>query len=175
MEQNTKIRENVFHNNKGFSLVEVMVVIVIMLIAVGMVTISYTLVHNSNVSKAANVLDTAFNKARVESMARGPEAGKLIVFMEDGNLYYKISDTGEKTLICTSMIAVNIVSGGYTDTIGAPISGTATIAEYTFNSAGMVNTVTSITPQTKFIFSRGNRKVEVVFYLETGKHETNLL
>lgn len=174
MEQKRKKKEGILQNNRGFSLVEVMVVMVIMIIAVGMVTISYTLVHNANVSKAANVLDTAFNKARVESMARGSEAGKLIVFMENGNLYYKISDTGEKTLICTSMIAVNTVSGSYTDTIGSLVLGTTPIAEYTFNSAGMVNTVAGA-PPTKFIFSRGNRKVEVVFYLETGKHETNLL
>lgn len=174
MEQKRTRKESILRNNRGFSLVEVMVVMVIMIIAVGMVTISYTLVHNANVSKAANILDTAFNKARVESMARGSEAGKLIIFMENGNLYYKISDTGEKTLVCTPMITVNIVSGSYTDIVGTTITGTATIAEYTFNSAGMVNTVSS-TPPTKFIFSRANRRVEVVFYLETGKHETNLL
>lgn len=174
MDQKISKTDGILQNNRGFSLIELMVVVVIMIIAVGLVTISYTLVHNANVSKAANVLDTAFNKARIESMARGVDAGKLVIFMENGNLYYKISDTGEKTLICTSMIAVSIVSGSYTDTVGSLVSGTGTIAEYTFNSAGAVRTVASA-PPTKFIFNRGNRTVEVVFYLETGKHETNLL
>lgn len=51
-------------NNKGFSLLELMVVVAIMAILTGITTITYRTVNNSNVNKAASVVDDYLSLAR---------------------------------------------------------------------------------------------------------------
>lgn len=52
------------HNNKGFSLLELMVVVAIMAILTGITTITYRTVNNSNVNKAASIVDDYLSLAR---------------------------------------------------------------------------------------------------------------
>lgn len=165
-------RKSILSSNKGFSLVELMVVIAIMAVATGLVTITYSLVHNANVSKAANALDTAFNKARVQSMAKGPDAGQLTLWIAaDGILYYTIGDpsTETPTAVNTGTTEVRYGQVGAGSTYGSMEPKT-----YRFNSAGMVLPSTEGTLPDYFQFFYGNRRVDVIFYLDTGKHTTVL-
>lgn len=163
-------RKSILGSNKGFSLVELMVVIAIMAVATGLVSITYSLVHNANVSKAANTLDTVFNKARVQSMAKGTDAGQLTLWIDDDNiLYYTIGDPeGTGTAVNSGTTEVRYGRSGVSTTYDSmdPIT-------YRFNSAGMVTSSGTSLPD-YFEFFYGTRRVGVRFYLDTGKHETML-
>lgn len=169
-------RKSILSSNKGFSLIELLVVIAIMAVATGLVTITYSLVHNANVAKAANTLDTAFNKARIQSMAKGADAGQLNVWVDGGVMYYTIGkdnnpDTNPnpdgKTAVNSAVISI------YVPTVGMDVTDIATCV-YRFNSAGMVTSPAGPIPD-EWQFYHGNRRVKVVFYFETGKHMTELL
>lgn len=166
--------KSILKSNSGFSLLEMIIVIAIISIMTGISVLAFSVVDNANVSKAANSFDTAFNSARVESMARGREAGKLILTYTGGTLYYQIGATGTPKEICNSMITVSAVVGeNYALQTGVPLADGAVI-EYEFNSAGSVVYTDASTMVTKLIFTRGRRNVEVFLYLDTGKHDTNM-
>lgn len=61
------------HNNKGFSLVELIVVIAIMAIAVGTLTLSVSLVTGSEAKKAFRKIESLIDEARTGSMSRFDE------------------------------------------------------------------------------------------------------
>ncbi len=165
-------RKSILSSDKGFSLIELIVVIAIMAVAIGLVTITYTLVHNANVAKAANTLDTAFNKARIQSMAKGTDAGQLTVWITGGVMYYTIGDPDIETPTAVNSAVIGIT---YTDTNGVTFSNAENMprAIYRFNSAGMVIQSGTLLPQ-EVDFFYGTRRVKVIFYLDTGKHTTEL-
>lgn len=166
-------RKSILNSNKGFSLIELIVVIAIMAVATGLVTITYTLVHNANVAKAANALDTAFNKARIQSMAKGTDAGQLTVWIEGGVMYYTIGDraTESPTAVNSAVIDISYSDNGST-WLGPGVDMPDVV--YRFNSAGMVIQQPGAYLPKMYEFSRGTRRVDVIFYLETGKHTTEL-
>ncbi len=173
MEKKNYQNKSILVSNKGFSLIELIVVVAIMAVAVGLVTITYTLVHNANVAEAANTLDTAFNKARIQSMAKGTDAGQLTVWMTDGVMYYTIGDSAVETPTAVNSSVID-VSYSYYPAAWVNTESMPT-AVYRFNSAGMV-----IQPDgadevpTEYRFTYGTRRVNVIFYLDTGKHTTEL-
>lgn len=61
------------HNNKGFSLVELIVVIAIMTIAVGTITLSISLVTGAEAKKAFRKIEALIDEARTGSMSRYDE------------------------------------------------------------------------------------------------------
>lgn len=171
-------RNSILNSNKGFSLIELIVVIAIMAVAVGLVTITYVIVDNANVAKAANTLDTAFNKARIQSMAKGTDAGQLTVWIDAGVMYYTIgvSDDPDHPLVPTAVNNAGIDIRYTYHNLGSVYSEYMNPVIYRFNSAGMVmdprpgeQTLVDV-----FEFFHGTRSVEVIFFLETGKHMTQL-
>lgn len=158
-------------NNKGYSILEVLIVVAIAALLMAMTTIAYRIVYSANVEKSMNSLNAAFNKARTVSMAKGPAAGKLTLDMDsDGNLYYKIGSETQGTLICNSMQTVT-----YDNTFC--ISQTVPTAElsgsvyYTFNSDGSLKAAETTGPS-RIVFSRWKNHSQVLIYSETGKHMT---
>ena len=70
MLQKQRQKLNKDSRNKGFSLVELMVVIAIMAVLVGISGISYVIVGKSNVKKAAGFIDDAIADCRQKSMTK---------------------------------------------------------------------------------------------------------
>lgn len=163
--------------NKGFSLVEILVVIAIMAVMVSAVALSYNIIDKANVAKAARTYDTAIDTARNMSMAKGPDAGVLILSMSGGKLYYQIGETSEKKEICGPMISVTVmIDSPYSSRSGGIAMADGAEYRLYFNSAGTLYlgyTGGTCTNVTKLIFSRGDRHIEVILYKETGKHTTN--
>lgn len=172
MKKKKNLYRSILCSNKGFSLIELIVVIAIMAVAVGLVTITYTLVHNANVAKAANMLDTAFNKARIQSMAKGPDAGQLTVWIDGGVMYYTIGDPDTESPTAVNSAVINIsYSADGSSWLGPNVDMSQVV--YRFNSAGMVIQSGAFLPR-EYAFSYGTRRVDVIFFLETGKHMTEL-
>ena len=83
-------------NNKGFSLVELIVVVLIMAIVTGTATVSVVIVYNARVKKAARVLRSQLELCRQKTMAKEDKTGTSGVYMklylEDGDYYATIYD-----------------------------------------------------------------------------------
>ena len=109
--------KKILKNNKGFSLLELLIVITVSLILVGGAVIGINLVHNANVNSAAERLESAFNSARSISMAKGQNAGAITFRVVGESVYAYIGDpeygrgdtvtTSEMELICTGALTAH--------------------------------------------------------------------
>lgn len=167
-------------NNKGFSLIELLVVIAIMAVMVALVSISYSIVHGANVENSMNTLGSAFNKAKVISMAKGMEAGKLKIAFDGEELKLYIGNDTNGEIICNGMQDVfvdNLSTIGSECILDYRNAYNDCVIEYCFNPDGSINmTESSVTGgsvlpyvPTRFSFIRGKRGSQVVMYQETGK------
>ena len=104
-------------NNKGFSYVEMIVVIAIMALMVGMITISIGMVNRNNINRASEKLESIVDKARVSAMTKGTKNGFLNVAVVDGAVYAAagpqyftsadVKANGEK--ICTGKVYIDFL------------------------------------------------------------------
>lgn len=163
-------------NNKGVTIMEMIVVMAIIAILSGLVGLSYQYIHNANIEKAGENLAAAIKSARTVTMAKGQENGKITLISEGGRLYYRIGDSTEKNELCTQTIGFYILDSDSTPTTATNIippakSGDGTW-EIKFNTAGMLDTANFVANY--FVFFKGNRCYSVLIYPETGKVETTL-
>ena len=164
-------------NNKGMTLIELLMFIAISSIILAMVLISYNVVNNANATKAARRLETVIRTARTQSMAKGQEEGKLTLTVLDGNVYATIGDpaTAESQQICNSGVTVTgILCADANDYKNARVGTPFTSCQLTFNTSGTVREVMGSTDYNKFIINRGNRSFEIIVYSDTGSVETNM-
>ena len=183
-------------HNKGFSLLEMIIAISILAIVAAIGAYSIVYVNNANVGNAANKLEAAFTTARVTSMAKGPEVGRLTLYYDDGVFSYTIGDDTNKEEICSFQIAVRYATNessfrGTSFSSQLPESFKEVIY---FNSAGMIinnkdaadsYSIASpgalIDPEPKknhnncYYFTKGDRTIAVMIYPITGKVETKLM
>lgn len=175
--------------NKGLTLVELIIVLGISAILLAMVGLSYSLINNTNVQKSARRLENVIRLARTRSMAKGPAAGKLVLYEQNGNIYARIGDDPSPELICNSGVTMEAIatstvtasptpgasSVNYTAKTGGaaipPLGGTAEV-HIVFNAAGTIPAYSN--SYNKFLLHRGNRNFEVIVYRETGAVETNM-
>lgn len=73
-------------NNKGFSIVELVIVVAIMAIVVGVATLSFSIVTNRKVSKYADEIVSTMERARVLTLGKEQNAVECII-SEDGDQY----------------------------------------------------------------------------------------
>lgn len=175
MLRNTKKDVNL--NNKGFTLIELLVVLAIVAIITTMAGLTIATVNNANVSKAAANFEALINRSRSQSIAMGPDAGRLVITCENGKVYGTIG-TGDKELICNKQIKVYFgdisVGGGNPYDVTAPYlttpmaDGDSYIVEFT--SSGSVRKNDAGGNLCKLLFVRNKKQVEVVLYRQTGKH-----
>ena len=160
------------NNNKGFSLIEVLVVIAIMSVMTGLAALSISLVHNANVNDACNKIESALSSARVTSMAKGQEAGKITFIMDGGSLYYTIGDDPTRTRVTTGSITVTTNNVPKCPSASGAAWADGVSYTYKFNSAGML--VDSDSSPCCIILAHKARHSAVWVYRETGKIETGM-
>lgn len=73
-------------NNRGFSIVELIIVVAIMAIVVGVATLSFSIVTNRRVSKYADEIESTMERARVLTLGKEQNAVECII-SEDGDEY----------------------------------------------------------------------------------------
>ena len=148
-------------NNKGFSLVEMLVVMAILAILTGGAVASISIVNNANVNKAASALDSAFSKARTNGMAKG--SGYHLKLSMEGNSLYA------STLISGVLEKKEKISGG-----GVSVTLPA-VTEYYFTADGGVRGATSaLSSKEDVVFTHGERTAKFTFYKITGDHDVTL-
>lgn len=161
------------NSNKGFSLLELLVVMSVLAIMTAFAALGMAAANNADVGKSAHSLETAFNTSRVQCMSKGSDIGQITLVKNNGGLYYRLGDENFLTKICSRKIQFRIEYKSGAIALGDSIPD-GDIATISFNSAGMI--LPSATPEIRrVVFINNNRMVETVLYGETGKHEVNLL
>ncbi len=166
-------------NNKGFTLVEMMIVLGISAIILTIVVFSYNVINNANVQKSARRLENVIRIARTRCMTKGTKRGELKLYQQNGNIYAVIGEDPLPELICNS--GVTMESLATTDYGLNPISMEASAAaippypgiSLKFNTSGTVQTYAG-DPNNVFLLHNGGRNYEVIVYRETGSIEVNL-
>lgn len=73
--------------DRGFTLIELIVVILIIGIASAALIMSLTSVMNANTRRAASELSSMLDKARLDTMSMTRDSRALEIYMQDGNYY----------------------------------------------------------------------------------------
>lgn len=161
------------NNNKGFSLLELLIVMAVSAVVVGFASLSISTYYNAKVNDAAARMESMIRRARTESMSKGQEAGKLILTVEGDGLYGQIGTTGGKELISSNLIDVYITNHIYGtadnvyNTHNMLNAATGTY-EIEFTSSGLVQSESAPGCPGSIIFSRGSRHWQVLLFHETG-------
>jgi prepilin-type N-terminal cleavage/methylation domain-containing protein len=79
-------------NNKGFSYVEMLMVLAIMAIMIGLVTISVGLIGRTTVSRVCDKVESLCNKARTQALTKGSSQGYLNMVQLNGNVYAYVGE-----------------------------------------------------------------------------------
>ncbi len=79
-------------NDKGISLIELLIVFVIMMMIMAMLLISYNVINRTDVNRCTRRLENILRDARVTTMSKGREAGRLHLYANGGNIYGQIGD-----------------------------------------------------------------------------------
>ncbi len=156
------------NNNKGFSYVELILVLAIMALMIGMIGLSYGFVTRNNVSKAAAKMESVFNTSRITSLSKGSEAGALNLKKENDIIYYGFGkydpdpavSTVEWVKLAQSPVYVTLSGSGGNEDLGS------TVVTYKYNpSSGAFKSC----PYNKLIFSNGRAESTLILYGATGK------
>ena len=161
-------------NNKGFTLAEMLVVLSLAFLIIVTLLISYSIVSNANVVKAANRLESVLRSARTSAMSMGADRG-VVNIVPEGGLVYAEYETGSgvhRELICGAGLKMQ---SGYVENIAAAPTLTDGGGYVVFNTNGRLKTkgVTKTTAN-YFLISRGKKVYKVVAYIETGAVESGL-
>lgn len=177
-------------NNKGVTLIEIIMVLAISVALVVIAGFSLSLLNGANTYKSASSLKAVFSKAKTQSMAKGNLKGQITI---------KRLSSGTAVVMGESSGVDNLVSGRRIDSYyyfgtgnfdsatksSKPIENLAAFTQISndiviqYNSAGMVTSVmmggTDYKNDTfvyEFAFKTGNRVDAVVLYPVSGKAET---
>ena len=173
-------KRKVLYDNKGFSLVEVLVVITIMIILVGVAALSFSIVSNANVSKAANSLNSTFATARSTCMAKGVDEGTLTLKIIEGKLYAYIGSEAEGHAATKSEMqqissnGMTITLGNASNAVGGLLLSDGYEVKYQFSPSGSLIGATSSDACVAYLFMNKKRGASMFFYPETGRHDVGI-
>ena len=177
---------NHIRNNKGFSYVEMLVVIGIMAVMTGFLAMTIGTVNRNNVRRAKESIESKFNEARIAAMSKGTKNGNLVIARYKGSIYTYIgamtnsagdaysaedySKMGEK--LCSSNLIVMVDGNTFEDN--------SDVLYIQFKqSTGGINKYTGVDPdsaKSQFIVTVANQKNTMVssfrVYKSTGKIKT---
>ncbi len=157
-------------SNKGMSIMELLLVIMISLLILTLLLISYNVVNNANVTKAAKRMENVLKTTKVAAMARGQDAGVVQFTVENGRVFaVTAAGTGDekKELICNANVVLSVGTGS------APAIGTDSVgATVAFNTNGRVRA--SKTTGDYFLLSKGEKVFKIIVHKATGAIECSL-
>ena len=156
-------------NNKGFSYVELILVIAIAAILMGLVGLTIGLVSRTNVNKAGDKLYTTMNQARATTMGKGGGT-HIEIYCEGDEYYYFVGDPSKdnREELSVSFIAkpavVSYIEEGETSAIELE-EGDSLFIEYDKASGAFASSVVC----EYIIISNGDKEAKIRLYHATGK------
>ena len=105
--------------NKGFSLVEMIIVLAIVAVMSTMALVSINIIHSAKAKDAATTFDSEVATLKTKAKGMGVDANKngKIDDTEEGLLYCtKISKQGDKYYLCTGYTNKSAIASGFTST-----------------------------------------------------------
>lgn len=163
-------------NNKGFSYVELIIVLAIIAVLIGMVSITIGLVSRTNVAKAADKLENTLNQARTTSMARGSSRGTITIRCGNDGWYYYSVGGGEDVKLVSTQAKISLSysenSGGVVTTSTNTLTSGSAVTISFEQSTGAFRTI----PGTSYYWENitiqnGDKIAEITLYPHTGKCE----
>lgn len=157
--------------NKGFSYIELIIVLAIMAIMIGLVSITIGTVTRANVNRGAEKLVSTLNLSRSTSMSHGSADGLLEITFDGNRYYYQIGGTGERVDFLASPSTVTYtLEGDATTQIGIPVGATLRIA-YRPSTGSQMPWAYGTSMVETITLSNGDKTAVIKLYPETGKSE----
>ena len=153
-------------NNKGFSYIELILVLGVMMLVVSFVTISIGLVSRNSVTKAADKVSSKISEARMLTIAKGVEKGAAVLKFENGS-YYCVLD-GESYKVASEPVSVSVVKDNG-DVLSVSSLGTVPI-KFNRNTGGLHSSNNDF-DLIRVENASSGKKVEYKFQKITGKLE----
>lgn len=154
-------------NNKGMSLVEIIVVLSIMVILTGAITISLNAALTKPADECAQKMLNAMNACRVSTM--GKNETSILFHINDGTVY--VSEYIDGRLVRDLPISgkgVNVVYK-YKNGIETDLSSTPLSIGYDRSTGGFVPCTPTGDYCSQIVVSKGDRTITLILYNITGK------
>ena len=158
-------------NNKGMSILELLLFMGIAVMIMAMVLISYSVINRSSATKSMNRLVNVLRAARLDAMSKGQEAGVVQLMLDGGNVVARVGNNTSTELICGGGVIMTSVWS--TDYSVVPAAGAASNGGIiSFNTNGKVRTGGSnASTVNTFLMVSGSKQYIVRVYVETGAVE----
>ena len=111
------------NRNKGFSMIELIVVVAIIGIFTALASISFNYLKSGNVKAAAKTIDSTLSKLKLDTMSK--EAKPYMCLYREGNYYYMFCTTADKAESPSTTNGEKIGNGN----VKITINNSKTIAE----------------------------------------------
>ncbi len=163
-------------NNKGFSYVELILVIAIMAILVGVMSLSMGLVGRTNINRGIEKVSSSLNQARNSSMARGYIKGAFEISYDGSQYYCYVGAAGasDKEELKEELVASPVIVGYYlsddADTMYQVTETNPLRIQYN-QSTGSFKPVVDSVYCDRIVMIHGDKVAEIKLYPETGKTE----
>lgn len=163
-------------NNRGFSYVELILVLAIMAIATGLISLSIGLVGRTNVSKGADKLYSSFEQARASAMGKPDTVLELSCV--EGTYYCYVGSASASATdkeearkeIVTSPVEIKYVLSGTPDSMATLQSGTI-VFKYDQATGAFKKSPTLGDYCDQIVITNGNTMATIKMYPATGKIE----
>lgn len=160
------------HNNKGVTLMELLIVLALIAVLSGLAGLSLSLINSSSVDKASTMLNASIEKGRYAAMAKGGNDHGVVNISVSGGSYVDIDSIREE------MLANSSVSVFWSDYLIESTSGMNSFSgtSIKYNSNGMIKEIfggpANYSKVYQIAFKKGKKVSAVVIYPATGKSET---
>ena len=162
-------------NNKGFSYVEVLLVIAIMAILITMISITMGLLSSTNVNRGAEKLSSSLDRARNVAMAKGTSRGTIEITSDGDKCYCFVGSSSssnkleEREQLSASPVVIGYFETGNSDMI--TVSPTTPLVIKYDQSTGTFLALSNGNYCERIVFTNGDATAEIVLYPATGKSE----
>lgn len=187
-------------NNRGISLLEVLVVVAILGVLIGIMSTSFYIVSKTNITKAANYVNDALTLCREKAMTNSAVEWDVVIkdgYVDVVKLSYEEDEGGERTLTATSHSTMQLpsyaemsievdgteyaVDDSHSISISYKQNGEIGIVRYydsrvgvtadNLESGALFSSSVSTTTSYCYVIARHKTKEEkVIIYYATGKH-----